>query len=39
MSTQPKQVLEDNLVNRLGVLGYDIVTIKDEADLLKNLKG
>jgi type I restriction enzyme, R subunit len=39
MSTQPEQVLEDNLVKQLGLLGYGIVTIKDEADLLENLKG
>ena len=38
MSTQPEQVLEDNLVKQLGLLGYSIVTIKNEADLLKNLK-
>ena len=36
--TQSEQILEDNLVKQLGTLGYDFVTIKDEADLLANLK-
>ena len=39
MSTQSEQVLENNLIKRLTGLGYDRVTIKDEADLLANLKG
>lgn len=38
MATQPEQVLEDNLVAQLVNLGYGKVTIKDEKDLLKNLK-
>lgn len=38
MSTQPEQVLEDNLINQLSKLGYSVVTIKDEQDLLINLK-
>ncbi len=39
MNTQPEQVLEDNLVKQLNQLGYGLVTIKDESDLLHNLKG
>lgn len=38
MATQAEEVLEINLVAQLGTLGYDIVTIKDEADLLDNLR-
>ena len=38
MSTQPEQILEDNLVRQLGTLGYTFVAIKDEAGLLSNLK-
>ncbi len=38
MTTQPEQVLETNLVNQLGTLGHTLVTIKNEADLLANLK-
>jgi type I restriction enzyme R subunit len=38
MPTQPEQVLEDNLVAQLANLGYGKVTIKDEKDLLINLK-
>lgn len=38
MPTQPEQVLEDNLVAQLVNLGYGRVTIKDEKDLLVNLK-
>ncbi len=38
MPTQPEQVLEDNLVAQLVNLGYGKVTIKDEKDLLVNLK-
>jgi type I restriction enzyme R subunit len=38
MPTQPEQVLEDNLVAQLVSLGYGKVTIKDEKDLLVNLK-
>ncbi len=39
MSTQPEQLLEDNLIRQLTGLGYDYVSIKDEAALLANLKG
>jgi len=36
--TQSEQVLEDNLIRQLTGLGYDFVPIRDEADLLANLK-
>jgi type I restriction enzyme, R subunit len=38
MSTQPEQILEDNLVKQLQSLSYTYVTIKDEAGLLQNLQ-
>jgi len=38
MSTQPEQVLESNLVKQLSSLGHYPVTIKNEDDLLANLK-
>ena len=38
MNTQPEQILEDNLVKQLTELGYSYVKIKDEKDLLANLK-
>jgi type I restriction enzyme, R subunit len=38
MATQPEQILEDNLVKQLTTLGYDRVTIRDEKELLANLK-
>ena len=38
MTTQPEQLLENNLVSQLAQLGYGKVVIKDEADLLVNLK-
>lgn len=38
MNIQPEQILEDNLVKQLTKLGYDRVTIKNEAELLDNLK-
>jgi type I restriction enzyme, R subunit len=38
MTTQAEQLLENNLVNQLVQLGYEKVAIKDEADLLINLK-
>jgi len=38
MMTQPEQILEDNLVQQLKTLGYSFVAIKDEKDLLFNLK-
>lgn len=36
--TQPEQILEDNLVKQVSTLGYEFVTIKNEPDLLSNLK-
>ena len=39
MSTQPEEILERNLVAQLtGTLGYEPVSIKNEDDLLANLK-
>lgn len=38
MTTQPEAILEINLVKQLQELGYTKVTIKDEADLIVNLK-
>lgn len=38
MTSQPEQLLENNLVSQLVKLGYEKVVIKDEADLLLNLK-
>lgn len=36
--TQSEQALEDSLVNQLTTLGYEPVTIRNEVDLLTNLK-
>lgn len=38
MTTQSEQILEDNLVKQLGNLGYEFVSIRNEAELLANLK-
>lgn len=38
MTTQPEQVLENNLVSQLIALGHKSVVIKTEEDLLSNLK-
>lgn len=38
MTTQPEQVLENNLISQLVGLGHKSVVIKTEADLLSNLK-
>ena len=38
MNTQPEQILEDQLVAQLQKLGYAFVAIRDEKDLLANLK-
>ena len=38
MTTQPEAILELNLVSQLEELGYAKVVIKDEADLIANLK-
>lgn len=38
MTSQPEQLLENNLVLQLQQLGYQKVSIKDEKDLLTNLR-
>lgn len=38
MKTQPEQLLENNLVAQLQLLGYTYVPISDEKELLGNLK-
>lgn len=38
MSTQPEQILENQLVSQLSTIGYAKVKIADEAALLANLK-
>ena len=38
MTTQPEQVLENNLIAQLIKLGYEKVVIRDEAGLLGNFK-
>ncbi|MGC6431739.1 MAG: type I restriction endonuclease subunit R [Jejuia sp.] len=38
MTTQPEYILEENLVNQLQDLGYKKVVIRDEDDLISNLK-
>ena len=38
MSTQPEQVLENQLIEQLSSIGYTKVSIPDEATLLANLK-
>jgi len=38
MTTQPEQILENNLVSQLQELGYESIVIKNEDDLLDNLK-
>ena len=38
MSHQSEQVLEDQLVAQLQRLGYALVSIKDEKELIANLK-
>ena len=38
MSTQPEQILEEQLVSQLQKLSYKLVLIKDEKDLIANLK-
>ncbi|WP_276391902.1 type I restriction endonuclease subunit R [Eudoraea chungangensis] len=38
MTKQPEYILEENLVSQLQELGYSKVVIKDEADLIGNLK-
>ena len=38
MTKQPELILENNLVDQLVGLGYSLVSIKDEGDLVLNLK-
>lgn len=38
MTAQSEQILENNLIQQLSANGYDKVIIKDEPDLLANLK-
>ena len=38
MTVESEKVIEDNLIKQLTTLGYSYVTIKDEKDLLNNLK-
>lgn len=38
MAKQPEQILEEQLVAQLQKLGYGLVLIKDEKDLIANLK-
>lgn len=38
MAKQPEQILEEQLVTQLQKLGYRLITIKDEKELLANLK-
>lgn len=38
MAHQPEQVLEDHLIAQLNGIGYTVATIRNEADLLSNLK-
>lgn len=38
MTTQPEQILENNLIAQLEKLGYAYVTIRNEHDLVANLK-
>ena len=38
MTTQPEQILEDNLVKQLAGMAYEPVAVHDEASLLANLK-
>jgi type I restriction enzyme R subunit len=38
MTTQPEYILEENLVQQLTEIGYTKVTIKDETDLIANLR-
>ncbi|MBP9583547.1 MAG: hypothetical protein KBE38_15405, partial [Ignavibacterium sp.] len=38
MTTQPEQLLENNLVAQLKLMAYDYVPVSDEKELLSNLK-
>ena len=39
MSKQPEQILEEQLIAKLQTLGYALVYIHNEAELITNLKG
>lgn len=38
MPKQPEKILEEQLVAQIQKLGYGLVLIKDEKDLIDNLK-
>lgn len=38
MTTQPEQVLEDNLIEQLKSIGYEQVKVTDDAELVANFK-
>ncbi len=38
MNAQPEQLLENGLIDQLQSLGYELVTLKEEADLVQNFK-
>ncbi len=38
MNTQPEQILEENLIKQLVELGYKSIAIRDEKELIANLK-
>ena len=38
LTTQPEQVLENNLISQLTSLGHEPVVIRTEKDLLENFK-
>ena len=38
MSKQPEQILEEQLVEQLQKLNYSLVLIRDEKELIANLK-
>lgn len=39
MSKQPEQILEEQLIAKLHELGYSLVLIQNEAELIANMKG
>ena len=38
MSKQPEQILEEQLIAKLQELGYALCSIRNEAELITNLK-
>ncbi|WP_312133787.1 type I restriction endonuclease subunit R [Empedobacter sp.] len=38
MNAQPEQLLENGLIDQLQSLGYESITLKEEADLVQNFK-